>query len=134
MQIAKYYSISYEKFFPNIGVSYANFRGNAKKTPINSDVLAILLTKYKNINATWLITGEGEMFLSEDKPAEISSDNELIEQLKEQISDKKKIIELQEETIKSLKEQIELLKRLKPIDVHRDNGAGCVDASGFSDK
>lgn len=63
MQIAKYYNISYEKFFASIGMSYANFRGNAKKTPINSDTLAKILTIYENIDATWLLTGVGEMLV-----------------------------------------------------------------------
>lgn len=43
MHIAKYYKISYENFFPTIDVSYANFKGKAKNTTLNSDTIVNIL-------------------------------------------------------------------------------------------
>ena len=50
MYIAKYYNISYEKFFPTIDTSYANFKGKAKNTALTSDTIANILSKYPEIN------------------------------------------------------------------------------------
>lgn len=66
----------------------------------------------------------GGIFISTSK---ISKKNNIAVELKDRIEDK-------EETIKLLKEQIELLKRLKPTDVPRDDGAEDAVTSGFSDK
>lgn len=61
LQIAKHYGVSYETFFENIGMTYGNFKGKAKNTPLNSDAVANILSKYNNIDAIWLLTGEGSM-------------------------------------------------------------------------
>ena len=39
----------------------ANFRGNAKKTPLNSNAIENILSRLPQINACWILTGEGEM-------------------------------------------------------------------------
>ncbi|MCE9538447.1 MAG: hypothetical protein K8R85_04410 [Bacteroidetes bacterium] len=64
LQIAKYKAISYETFFPKIGMTYGNFKGEAKKTPLNSDTIGNILSIYPEINSDWLITGKGEMIKS----------------------------------------------------------------------
>jgi len=61
LYISDYYGISREKFFENLGFSYANFKGTQKNTSLNSDALATILSKYPEVNSNWLITGEGEM-------------------------------------------------------------------------
>ena len=52
----------------------ANFRGNAKKTPLNSEAIANILSELPHINASWLITGEGEMLAVKDEPNQIKND------------------------------------------------------------
>jgi hypothetical protein len=55
-----------EKTFKDLGVTSANFRSQAKETPVNSDVIEKLFAMFPDTNLEWLITGEGEMF---KKPA-----------------------------------------------------------------
>ncbi len=56
-------SIKKEFFFNNIGITSANFRGNAQKTPLNSNAIENIITKYPEINLQWLVTGKGEMLI-----------------------------------------------------------------------
>jgi repressor LexA len=50
-----------EKFFENLGVTYGNFKGEAKKKALSSDVLAKIVSMYPDISTEWLLTGKGEM-------------------------------------------------------------------------
>lgn len=61
LQIAENKGISKESFFENLSITYGNFKGSAKKTPLNSDAIANILTKYPDINPNWLLTGDGDM-------------------------------------------------------------------------
>ncbi|MCO5258878.1 MAG: hypothetical protein M9916_01925 [Crocinitomicaceae bacterium] len=53
--------VNKEKFFQKIGVTSANFRGNAQKTPLNSNAIENIFTEFPEINLEWLLTGRGEM-------------------------------------------------------------------------
>lgn len=66
LQIAKYKGVGYEKFFEEIGMSYGNFKGKAKNTPLNSDAIDNILTKFPEINSDWLISNIGEMLKNTD--------------------------------------------------------------------
>lgn len=61
LYIIEYHNDTKEDFFKKIGMTYGNFKGSAKKTPINSDALVNILSIYKDINPEWLLTGKGEM-------------------------------------------------------------------------
>ncbi len=67
LNIAETKGLSKEIFFSEIGMSYGNFKGKAKNTALNSDSIAKILTIHNEINPIWLIIGEGEMFLSNEK-------------------------------------------------------------------
>lgn len=54
--------INKEIFFQKIGLSSSNFRGPAKKTPLNSNAVANIIAELPDVNLKWLITGEGNMF------------------------------------------------------------------------
>lgn len=53
--------VAKEAFYKKIGMTSSSFRSNAKKTPLNSDAIANVLAELPQINAHWLITGQGEM-------------------------------------------------------------------------
>lgn len=61
LQIAEFKGVSKEKFFDEIGMTYGNFKGKSKETPLNSNAIADILTIYKDISAEWLLTGVGSM-------------------------------------------------------------------------
>lgn len=52
---------SKEKFFEELQVTYGNFKGKAKNQALGSDIIERIIAKYPEINAEWLLTGEGEM-------------------------------------------------------------------------
>ncbi|MCO5230177.1 MAG: hypothetical protein M9958_03375 [Chitinophagales bacterium] len=65
LYIAEYKGIAKEIFFEKINMTYGNFKGKSKQTPINSNAIADILSIYPDINSYWLITGKGSM-LKED--------------------------------------------------------------------
>jgi phage repressor protein C with HTH and peptisase S24 domain len=60
-QILEYKGIAKEKFYSEIGMTSANFRGKARETPINSTAIENILSAIPDINISWLITGNGSM-------------------------------------------------------------------------
>ena len=50
-----------EKFFQKIGMTYGNFTGKAKNTPLNSNAIGNILLEIPDINPEWLLTGKGEV-------------------------------------------------------------------------
>jgi len=67
IKIAELKGVIKEDFFPKIGMTSANFRGSAKKTPLNSNAIENILSVFPDINPEWLITGNGNM-LRTDQP------------------------------------------------------------------
>ena len=56
-----------DKFFAEIGMTYGNFTGPAKKTPLNSSAIGNIFSKIPDVNLEWLLTGKGEMLKAGDK-------------------------------------------------------------------
>ncbi len=104
-------------FFNKIQVSSANFRGNAINTPLNSSSIENIIANYPQINLHWLITGKGEMLVSENKseilkveePTETYGKTEKIELdlLLKNNSLLKEQNQLQEELITMLKDKLQ---------------------------
>lgn len=67
LQIAEYKGVAKEKFFSEIGMTYGNFKGKSKETPINSNALEDIISNHPEINIKWLVTGNGEMLDSKQK-------------------------------------------------------------------
>ncbi len=67
LQFANNKGVSYETFFSRIGMSYGNFKGKSKKTPLNSKAIEDIFTIYPDLNLEWLLTGEGQMLKGEQK-------------------------------------------------------------------
>ncbi len=64
LQIPEIKGISKETFFEELGMSYGNFKGKSKTTPLNSNSIADIVSKYPDVNIDWLITGRGVMIKS----------------------------------------------------------------------
>ena len=64
LQISNYKRVSKEKFFEELEVSYGNFKGKAKESALNSNILEKIIAKMPEISAEWLLTGKGEMLKS----------------------------------------------------------------------
>ncbi|NVK52415.1 MAG: hypothetical protein HWD85_05730 [Flavobacteriaceae bacterium] len=55
--IAESQDISKEEFFKSIGMTSASFRGKAKGTPLNSNAIVNIITKYPEVDLYWLLNG-----------------------------------------------------------------------------
>lgn len=66
LQIAEIKGISKEKFIESIGMTYGNFKGKSKNTPLNSNAIEDILTSNRDIDPEWLLTGKGEMLRSDN--------------------------------------------------------------------
>jgi hypothetical protein len=104
-----------EKFFIEIGMTYGNFTGKAKKTPLNSTAIGNIFSKIPDVNLEWLLTGNGETL----KKIEVSEQkneigNEIFFRL---LSEKDKRIEELSKEIGGLKVKLESIEknRLLPI-------------------
>lgn len=64
VQVAEKQNVSKEYFFKSIGMTSANFRGKAKETPLNSNAIVNIITKYPDIDLHWLLRG----FSKKEKP------------------------------------------------------------------
>lgn len=62
LQLSELKHIPKEKFFSELGVTYGNFKGEAKKKALSSDIVAKIVTMYDDVNAEWLLTGRGPIF------------------------------------------------------------------------
>ena len=74
LYLVEYHKDIKDDFFKEIGMTYGNFKGENKKTPINSNALVNILSKYADISERWLLTGEGEMLKEEKEEVKFVSD------------------------------------------------------------
>ncbi|MFO7939868.1 MAG: hypothetical protein R6U66_08970 [Bacteroidales bacterium] len=97
LQLAKFKNLTMEDFCNRIDMSYANFKGEAKKRPINSNTVVKLFTTFPDISLKWLLIGEGAMieasYATEHKTANKSDNQELINYLKEKLKQKEEALQ-----------------------------------------
>jgi phage repressor protein C with HTH and peptisase S24 domain len=67
IQLIEYKKIPKEEFYIRIGMTSANFRGKAKKTPLNSTAIENILSEIPDVNPEWLLTGNGPMLKNDDE-------------------------------------------------------------------
>lgn len=111
LQVGDYYEIGRKNICELIGMTYGNFTGKAKDTPINSIAIQNIIARYPMIDVNWLLTGQGEMLRSDSNssvPQQVSEPqstqySEVIALLKEQLKDK-------EAELKELNQEIGVLK------------------------
>jgi hypothetical protein len=61
LYLAKLKGFTNEDFCKKIDISYGNLKGEAKKTPINSNSIANIFAIIPDLNLEWLITGKGKV-------------------------------------------------------------------------
>lgn len=120
LQIIEYQNITKEKFFSDIGYSGGNFRGENLKKQIGSDVLVTIVTKF-NIDAHWLLTGEGEMYRNNNKahdPTEIYGSHHMTDRMliESNLAKAEKLIAFLEKENARLERENDILRKKIPKD------------------
>jgi len=113
--IAERKGISKTEFFKDVGLSYANFKGDQKNTALSSDAMIAILTRHPDISPAWLLMGEGKMMRaaetisSEPQMAATSSEGSSVS--KQLVAALEQTIKAQEKTISALEGHVALLSR-----------------------
>lgn len=105
LQFANSKGVSYETFFTNIGMSYGNFKGKSKKTPLNSKAIADIFAIYPDLDLEWLLTG-----VRKKQRGVNSLRGSEVEPLGEAVKQRDEIIALLKDKIRLLEEKIERLE------------------------
>ena len=119
-------SIKKKDFFNKVGITSANFRGNAVNTPLNSTAIENIFTLYPEINLEWLITGNGNMIktgvlYSQKNVENVINDPKETSQSQESLFQE---IENLKNTIKIIEEERDFLRQIiKPPPVEKSNSA-----------
>jgi hypothetical protein len=87
----------------------------SKKFKPSFDTLIDIITQYPQVNANWLLKGEGSMFKETEAPGSPSStlEAEKIKWLEVQITEKEKQLADKERIIAILEKQIALLEKIQ---------------------
>lgn len=94
--------ITKSKFFEKIGMTYGNFTGKSKETPLNSDAIGNILLEFPDLNPLWLIIGEGEV---------LKEEGEVISLSKPQENDNNEVVSLLKDKVSLLEKNIALLEK-----------------------
>ena len=113
-------SMNQREFSQSIGIQQSDLSSYLSgKKSIGMALINRVCLEY-SINKGWLLTGKGEKKLSQNNSA-IKRRDEHVDAL----------IRVNEKHADNL---AELIKQMKKATALKDDGAGCADASGFSDK
>jgi len=108
-------------FFNDLGLSYANFKGVQKASALSSDAMIVILSKYSDVNPTWLLTGDGNMYIDDlarddGEPylpvAAEKSDPSVVDALQTAIAALEQTVRAQEKTISSLERQLQVFEQI----------------------
>ncbi|MBD5228828.1 MAG: helix-turn-helix transcriptional regulator [Bacteroidales bacterium] len=131
-QFIKHLGISEREFCRRVGVGSAYIQSIRKS--IMPDTLQQITIQFPQLNPLWLMMGEGEMLLPEEKPEEKAPEaapSEILLKLLDDAQNEKarllSIIESQQRTIERQQMTIESLTELtKKVDVRRGDNATCA--------
>ena len=101
MEVAERQPITKQEFFKSIDMTSASFRGKAKDSPLNSNAIVNIITKYPETDLHWLLLGDTHVVQESSK--EYSEAN---------ADDKDRLIEVLLDQIAELKSDKEDLKKL----------------------
>src|SRR5574344_2320248 len=97
----EYKHIAKSEFCKKTGISYANLKGVGLGSEIGGTQLALILSSYPEIDANWLLTGNGEIIRHSEMSR--TEATERIKELKDMISVQAETISVQRELISELK-------------------------------
>jgi len=124
IQLIDYYKLSRYKFSKETGVSNQVLQNiYTNKSKPGADILEKILNKYSLINANWLITGKGEMFIDGSSPSD-GSDPYNIPETKNTVS----VPESKYYSISELYGPVEELEKLKNDENLSDKEAYILEA------
>ena len=106
VQVAEAQDMSKEAFFKSIGMTSASFRGKAKGTPLNSNAIVNIISKYPETDLYWLLHGTSKDVNMVEEAAES------YDQLCQRCLEKDKLIAVLEEQIVDLKADKNDFKKL----------------------
>ena len=104
LQLLEYKGVVKDKFFNKIGMTYGSFKGDAKKTPINSAAIENIFAEFPDVSLEWLLTGNGEMIKTTNQTIEKPETIYVSKSQREK--DLELTIKVQQELIDSLKNRL----------------------------
>jgi hypothetical protein len=110
VQVSEKQKISKEAFFRSIGMTSASFRGKAKETPLNSNAIVNIITKYPDVDLYWLLNGTTEASFKTINLLEESTEKYI--EICKNCDEKDKMITVLKQQIVDLKSDKEDLKNL----------------------
>lgn len=116
--VAEKQDISKEDFFKSIGMTSANFRGKAKETPLNSNAIVNIITKYPDTDLYWLLSGSTKKVFSAGEYL-VEEEGEEYKRSCKSCAEKDKMIVVLENQIVDLRSDKDDLKRLLGLDKKR---------------
>lgn len=136
----KFKEVSVRSFENKCGLSYGYI--NNMRVSIQPDKITNIATQYPDLNTGWLLTGEGEMLKSEEKPntplistetVPMSVLQYIMESGKTASSQIDELIRQNGVLVDTVQKQAEIINKAakKPlIDAHPDENAKCANVSG----
>lgn len=101
VEIAEKQAFTKEEFFSSIGMTSASFRGKARKTPLNSNAIVNIITKYPETDLYWLL--KGSVMDENNKRSTLVEEEDEKYIVYNNCSEKDKVIKLLEDQIADLK-------------------------------
>ncbi len=130
IQLIEFKKIPKEEFYTRIGMTSANFRGQAKKTPINSTAIENILSEIPDVNPQWLLTGKGSMLKSARDESIDPMDKELIRELIARVGElSQQLGEQTKENEHLYQKNIELQSKINEL---KESGIGDKSPRGYS--
>lgn len=103
-------------------------KARKRNSALSADNIEKVLCAYKDINARWLITGEGEMLQNSSSNQENISFADLINEYRLDIKElNNQIKELEKQKVELEQQLLQAKKHVQEVE-----GATCADASGFT--
>lgn len=140
IEYISYKKISKSDFCRTIGVSVAFV--SSMRTSIQPDKIKSIALNYSDLNTGWLLTGEGEMLKSEEKPiipfastdtVPMSVLQFIMESSKKATSQIDELIRQNAVLVETIRSQNEIIKKTtisSEPDAHQEDDVECANASG----